>query len=352
MKTFFKEITKKIIRSSNLCRKMIYKLYNASFSTQQTQAESVWMASDERKENFVLSEKATYSGYSIDYLNSKYLSKEERKRELKRNFYNYCKYYLDLDNPKTFNQKLQWLKMNYYDPKESRCVDKAEFKKYIKEELGDGYTVPLYGVWEDENQIDFSSLPKQFVLKSTVQSDGRHIVVVKDKTLLDLDLLKTVMSSWLLPRNTLCSSYCSAYKNITPRILAEEYIDTLDGGALLDYKFMCFNGKVEMLFVVADRDKQMCVNFYDLNWNLLPFTRSYPNTKYAISKPKNFDLMVELATKLSKPFPFVRVDFYESKGKVYVGELTFYPGGGYETFQPMEWDYKLGEMITLPEANI
>ncbi|MBR5318205.1 MAG: glycosyl transferase [Peptococcaceae bacterium] len=353
MKEILKKTVKKIIQKSSRCRKIIYRLYNASFPDNSS-PDPVSLSPKNKKMGVLVSDKVTYSGHSIDYLNSKFLTKEERSRELKRIFYNNCKYYLDLDNPKTFNQKLQWLKLNYYDSKEARCVDKAEFKQYVKEVLGDGYTVPLYGVWDDENQIDFSALPQKFVLKSTVQSDGRHIVVVEDKEQLDIDNLKTIMSSWLLPRNTLCSSYCSAYKNVKPRILAEEYIDALDGGALLDYKFMCFNGKVEMLFIVADRDKQMCVNFYDLDWNLLPFTRKYPNTSYEIKKPKNFDLMVELAQKLCEPFPFVRVDFYESSDqkKVYVGELTFYPGGGYETFEPLEWDYKLGDLITLPTANI
>lgn len=305
------------------------------------------------EEKPLFTQKAMYKGYSVDYLNSKLLSKEERACELKRHFYNNCHYYLDLDNPKTFNQKLQWLKLNYSTLSMSRCVDKCEFKRYIAEQLGEGYTVPMYGEWTNENQIDFEQLPKQFVLKSNVQSDGRHIIVVKDKSKLDLDKLKTIMSSWLLPRNTLCASYCSAYKPVQPKILAEEFIEGFDN-SLTDYKFMCFNGEAKMLFVVADRAENMCVNFYDLDWNLLPFTRKYPNTSYPLKKPKNFDTMLKIANKLAKPFPFVRVDFYESKDEqnVYVGELTFYPGGGYETFEPMEWDYKLGDMLTLPDANI
>ena len=272
---------------------------------------------------------------------------------MKRLFYNHCGYYLDIDNPKTFNQKLQWLKVNYDNPRLARCVDKAEFKVYIAEQLGEGYTIPLYGVWENESMIDFDALPESFVLKSTLQSDGRHIIVVKDKAKLDFDKLKTVLCSWLLPRNSLCVSYCHAYHNLRPRILAEEYFEGFEG-QVLDYKFMCFNGKAELLFVVADRGKAMGVNFYDLDWNLLPFTRVYPNTSYPITKPKNFDLMLEIANKLAAPFPFVRVDFYESSdgNNVYVGELTFYPGGGYESFQPIEWDYKLGDMLQLPECNV
>lgn len=308
----------------------------------------------EEKDQGIFTERATYSCSSIDYINSLLLDKEQRAQELKRVFYNNVGYYLDLENPKTFNQKLQWLKLNYYDPQMARAVDKCEFKRYIAEKIGEGYTIPLYGEWEKESQINFDSLPDQFVLKSNVQSDGRHIIVVKDKNNLDVDRLRTVMASWLFKKNTLCGSYCCAYKNVKPKILAEKYLSTMDDESLIDYKFMCFNGKAEMLFVVLDRGSNMSLNFYDMNWNMLPFTRKYPNSTYEIKPPKNFEKMKEIANKLAEPFPFVRVDFYESADgeQLYVGELTFYPGGGYEKFSPIEWDYKLGQMLHLPEANI
>ena len=355
MKKLIKKAIRWILRNSSALRSIIFKLNNAVNVSGEEKAgrPAMNIKAEKPAEKGLFNEKTMYKGYSVDYLNSLFLSKQERACDLKRIFYDNCNYYLDLKNPKTFNQKLQWLKLNYFDPKLARCVDKCEFKRYIAEEIGEQYVVPGYGEWEDEADINFDLLPDKFVLKSNVQSDGRHIVVVKDKKELNIDKLKTVMSSWLIKRNTLCASYCCAYKDVKPKILAEKYIEGFDNN-LTDYKFMCFNGKVEMLFVVADRNKKMCVNFYDLDWNLLPFTRKYPNTDYPLAKPKNFDLMVELAGKLAKPFPFVRVDFYESADgeNVYVGELTFYPGGGYETFQPMEWDYKLGDMLTLPEANI
>lgn len=361
LKQQIKKGLRALIKKSPKIRRVIFKLNEIAeqASERHESTESVPNTSliidtkPKSTEKSLFNDKSMYSGYSIDYLNSKFLTKEERAGELKRIFYNHCNYYLDLENPKTFNQKLQWLKLNYSDEAMSRCVDKCEFKRYIAEQLGEGYTVPMYGEWEHENHIDFDKLPDNFVLKSNVQSDGRHIIVVKDKSKLDMDKLKTVMSSWLLPRNTLCASYCGAYKTVKPKILAEQFIDGFDD-SITDYKFMCFNGEAKMLFVVADRAKKMCVNFYDLDWNLLPFTRKYPNSTVPLEKPKNFDLMVEIANKLAKPFPFVRVDFYESAdGKnVYVGELTFYPGGGYETFDPLEWDYKLGDMLVLPQANI
>ena len=351
-----KKLGRFFIRKSKKLRSFIYKLYYAVCEKEETVPSGGSSGKSGKKgtsnDKYLFTGKATFTGYSIDYLNSKFLTKEERANELKQLFYRYCNYYLDIDHPKTFNQKLQWLKLNWYHEDLGRAVDKAEFKNYIAEKIGEGYTVPLYGVWEKESEIDFDALPDTFVLKSTVQSDGKHIVVIRDKSLLDYDKLRTVMSSWLLPRNNLCSSYCIAYADVKPRIIAEQFIEGFDE-SLTDYKFMCFNGKAEMLFVVSDRGKRMSLNFYDLDWNLLPFTRKYPNTNHPVEKPKNFEKMIEIANKLAEPFPFVRVDFYESaEGRLYVGELTFYPGGGYETFDPIEWDYKLGDMLQLPEANV
>lgn len=347
MKKIIKKTAKYVVRHSTKAQRIISWL-----NTTMLECLDEVPAIRKNRSEQLFTAKSTFVGSSIDNLNSRFLTKEERANELKQIFYRNCNYYLDLEHPKTFNQKLQWLKLYWYHEDMARAVDKAEFKKYVAEKIGKGYTVPLYGVWEKESEINFDELPDRFVLKSTVQSDGKHIIVVKDKSLIDYDRLRTVMSSWLLPRNNLCSSYCIAYSKVKPRIIAEQYIEGFED-TLTDYKFMCFNGKVEMLFVVSDRKKKMSLNFYDLDWNLLPFTRMYPNTTYPVKKPRNFDKMVEIAKVLSKPFPFVRVDFYESaEGKLYVGELTFYPGGGYETFQPMEWDYKLGDMLHLPEANV
>ena len=347
MKAFMKKTAKTVVGKSRLLQKAIRKLNDTVLECYDDIP-----GTKVRKSEQLFTRKATFCGSSVDNLNSLILPREERANELKQLFYSHCHYYLDLDNPKTFNQKLQWLKLNWYHEDMARAVDKAEIKRYVAEKIGEGYTVPLYGVWEKESEINFDELPDRFVLKSTVQSDGKHIIVVNDKSKIDRDRLLTVMSSWLLRRNNLCSSYCVAYSRVKPRIIAEQVVDGFDE-SLTDYKFMCFNGRVEMLFVVSDRKKKMSVNFYDLDWNLLPFTRMYPNTSYPVKKPKNFDRMVEIAEKLSEPFPFVRVDFYESaEGRLYVGELTFYPGGGYETFEPIEWDYRLGDMLQLPEANI
>ena len=347
MKDFMKKAAKSVIGRSELLRETIRKLNNAVLEND----DGVPVVKKRRK-NQLYTGKAAFTGSSVDNLNSIILPKEERANELKQIFYKHCHYYLNLENPRTFNQKLQWLKLNWYHEDMVRAVDKAEFKRYIAEKIGEGYTVPLYGEWERESEINFDELPDRFVLKSNVQSDGRHIIKIHDKSVIDRDRLLTLLSSWLLRRNNLCSSYCAAYSRVKPKIIAEQFIEGFDK-SLTDYKFLCFNGRAKLLFTVSDRWEKMSMNFYDLDWNLLPFTRVYPNTSRPVKKPVNFGKMVEIAEKLAKPFPFVRVDFYESaEGRLYVGELTFYPGGGYEAFTPMEWDYKLGDMLQLPEANI
>lgn len=335
-----------------LHRTVKYVRYIRNLSVEPTKFEIVEMANNP-SEDPMFTKKATYTGYSVDDLNCRFLTREERACELKQVFYRHCHYYLNLDEPKTFNQKINWLKLYWYHTDFPRAVDKAEFKKYIAEKLGEGYTVPLLGVYEKESQIDFDTLPKRFVLKSTIQSDGRHIIRVTDKDTLDYDRLLTVLSSWLLPRNSLKSSYCCAYNSINPRIIAEEYIEGI-GGELYDYKFFCFNGQAKLLYVSSEILRNLSMSFYDLNWNLMPFKRiAYPRITNSIKKPINFEKMIEIAEILAKPFPFVRVDFYETnEEKMYIGEMTFYPAGGYGTFEPAEWDLKLGELLELPKANL
>lgn len=301
------------------------------------------------EERDLLNGKAMYSGYSVEYLNAKILTKAERACELKRIFYKNVGYYLDLDRPKTFNQKIQWLKLNYYDTALERCVDKAEFKNYINEQLGDGYTVPNYGSYENENDIDFDSLPNKFVLKSNVQSDARHIILVKDKSKLDIDKIKTVLSMWLLKKNNLCCSYCNAYWNVTPKIVVEEYLETKSGN-IDDYKFYCYGGKCKHFLVCKDRGENTKYINYDMNFDCI---KPSPNSYYEKGKYKDVDRikeMIDIAERLAKPFPFVRVDFYDVDGKLYLGELTFYPGGGYNSYS-REWDEKFGDYLELPQAN-
>ena len=340
-KEFFRQGFKKQPR----VRRFISRLNHLANSSGDLIAD-VKVTSEERG---FFTEKALYTGYSVEYLNAKNLTKEERACDLKRVFYKNVGYYLDLNNPKTFNQKIQWLKLYYRDPVMIRCVDKAEFKNYIKEQLGDEYVVPYYGAYANENDIDFDALPDKFVLKSNVQSDAKHILLVKDKNTIDLDKTKTVLSTWLMRKNNLCSSYCNSYWDVTPKILIEEYLEP-KSGSIDDYKFYCYNGFCRHFLICKDRGEHTKYINYDMNFDCI--TPS-PNSYKSQEKCEDQDTirkMIEIAEKLAKPFPFVRVDFYYVDGRMYIGELTFYPGGGYNTYS-REWDERFGSYLTLPEAN-
>ncbi|MBQ3559421.1 MAG: glycosyl transferase [Agathobacter sp.] len=254
-------------------------------------------------------------------------------------------YELNLDEPKTFNEKLQWLKIHDRNPEYTRMVDKYEVKKYIAEKIGEEYIIPTLGVWDKFEDIDFDKLPNQFVLKCTHDSGG--LVIVKDKAKLDKKAAKKKINQ-CLKQNYYYVGREWPYKNVKPRIIAEAYLQC-DEDELRDYKLLCMNGNVRCSFVCSDRfsDKGLHVTFYDREWNIMPFERHYPASKTGVEKPENYEKMLELAEKLAKGIRFVRVDFYENKGKIYFGELTFYPGSGMEEFTPVEWDTVLGSWIKL-----
>lgn len=255
---------------------------------------------------------------------------------------------LDLDNPTTFNEKLQWLKIYDRNTKYTKLVDKYEVREYIKEEIGEEYLIPLIGVYNNFDDINFDELPEQFVLKCTHDSGG--VVICKDKNKLDKESARKKINR-SLNHNYYYLWREWPYKNVKPKIICEKYMVDESGIELKDYKFMCFNGEVKCLFVCLNRNSPngLNVDFYDLNWNPMPFERHYTRSGEKIKKPKNFNKMIELAQILSKDIPFVRVDFYEIEGKVYFGELTFYPGSGLEAFSPIKYDKILGGWINLPE---
>lgn len=256
---------------------------------------------------------------------------------------------LDLKNPLTFNEKLQWLKLNDRKPVYTVMVDKYEAKNYVAKIIGDEFIIPTLGVWNRFDDIDFNTLPRQFVLKTTHDSGG--VVVCKDKNRFNVKKCRKIINS-SLKKNYFYQGREWPYKNVSRRIIAEKYMEDATG-ALMDYKFMCFNGHCEYIFTCTERfsESGLKVTFFDRNWNLLPFKRHYPISEKKITKPVQLEKMIFLAEKLSESIPFVRVDFYEIEGKIYFGELTFFPGSGIEEFTPEEWDYKLGELITLPKCN-
>ncbi len=254
---------------------------------------------------------------------------------------------LVLKSPKSFNEKLQWLKLYDRRPEYATMVDKYAVKDHVAAIIGEKYIIPTLGVWDKPKDIEWDKLPNQFVLKCTHDSGG--LVICTDKEKLDKEAAVKKLN------NSLHNNYYLAgrewpYKNVRPRIIAEKYIN--DGKQeLIDYKFMCFNGKVKCSFLCTNRFSEggLRVTFYDNEWKKMPFERHYPSESVLAEKPHCYDEMTYLAEKLSAGIPFVRVDFYEIEGHPFFGEMTFYPGNGTEEFTPEEWDYKLGEWIKLPQ---
>ena len=257
-------------------------------------------------------------------------------------------YKLNLENPRTFNEKLQWLKLHNRKSEYITMVDKYDVKKYVAEIIGEKYIIPTLGVWQHFDEINFDELPNQFVLKCTHDSGG--LVICKDKK--DLDLIKAEKKiTKSLHNNYYFYGREWPYKNVKPRIIAEPYMEDNKVHELIDYKLMCFNGEVKCSFTCSERFSQegLKVTFFDNDWKVMPFERHYPSSKNPPQKPLNFNKMLEFATKLSRGIPFVRVDFYEINGLLYFGELTFFPGNGFEEFTPLEWDYKMGSWLKLPK---
>ena len=259
-------------------------------------------------------------------------------------FYRFHKF-PNLKNPKTYNEKLQWMKLNDHNELYHTLADKYEVKKYVENLIGSEYVIKTLGVYDSFDEIDFNSLPDRFVLKCTHDSGG--LVICKDKSKLDKENARKIIES-SLKNNYFYHSREWAYKDLKPRIIAEEYIETRNGD-LPDYKFFCFDGKARALYVATGRHTEsgVCFDFFDENFNHLPFYNSHPNSKNKIDKPTGFDKMKELAEKLSVGMPHVRVDLYDIDGKVYFGEYTFYHMSGFQPFKPEEWDYTFGSWIDL-----
>lgn len=278
---------------------------------------------------------------------------EEKKIEiLQETFLRRVGYELNLDAPKTFNEKVMWTKLYYQNPLITTCCDKFAVKEYVKQILGEDYFVPTIASWDDPDDIDFDSLPDQFVLK--VNWSSGYNIIVKDKSELDFESTRETLKKWMKPdRNSYYQFFNWGFKHVKPVVYAEEYLEQIDG-QLYDYKFHCFNGKAEVLLIATDRLKESTVafDFFDMDFNPLPFTRGGRRSDKLPEKPVLYDEMVRCAEILAEPFPFVRIDFYEVSGRIYLGEMTFYPGGGLLAFEPVEWDQKLGDLFKLPEKLI
>ena len=267
------------------------------------------------------------------------------KLYLKLRFRFEMKQKLDLKNPKTYNEKLQWLKLNDRNPLYTTLVDKYAVKDYVANVIGKEHVIETYGVWDKFDDIDFNLLPNQFVLKCTHDSGG--LVIVKDKNTFNKEKVKEKIEA-SLKRDFYLTGREWPYKNVPRKIIAEKFMVDESGYGLKDYKFFCFDGKVKALFIATDRMKdgeEVKFDFFDRDFNHLPFERGHKNSKSEIKKPEKFDEMIEIAERLSSSLKHVRVDLYNVNGKIYFGEMTFYPGGGFERFEPNEWDYTFGNWL-------
>ena len=256
---------------------------------------------------------------------------------------------LNLRDPKTYNEKLQWLKLRDRNSEYTKLVDKYEVKPIVAAKIGEEYIIPTLGVWDRIEDIDFDALPDRFVLKCTHDSGG--LLICRDKSQFDIEAAKRKLNR-SLKRNFYFVGREWPYKNVKPRILAERYIEDAATKELRDYKFYCFDGVARALLIVTDRQtesEETKFDFYSMDLKHLDFKRGHANAKKELKKPETFAQMRALAEELSKDFSHVRVDFYEVDGKIYFGELTFFPGNGMVPFEPEEWDTIFGNWIRLPE---
>ncbi|OUN60896.1 ATP-grasp fold amidoligase family protein [Faecalitalea cylindroides] len=285
----------------------------------------------------------------ILFANSKIAKRINDKTYLKIRYYAFIGKKLNIENPKTYNEKLQWLKLYDRKPIYTIMVDKFAVKQFVSNVIGEKYIIPTLGVWNSFEEIDFQSLPNQFVLKCTHDSGG--LVICKNKNELDMQYAKKKIEK-SLKRDYYSVHREWPYKNVKPRIIAEMYMEDSKTSELRDYKFFCFDGKVRAMFVATDRQKEgseVKFDFFDRDFKHLEFKQGHPNAYILPEKPECFDEMIFLAEKLSTGIPHVRVDFYEVNGRVYFGELTFSHFAGLVPFEPEEWDYTFGEWIRLPK---
>ena len=269
---------------------------------------------------------------------------------------------LDLKNPKTFNEKLQWLKLYNHNPAYTVMVDKVKAKEYVAKLIGEEHIIPTLGVWDDPDDIDFDALPNQFVLKCNHNS-GTGMCICRDKSKLDIEKVKAELRKGL-KENYFMRWREWPYKNVPRKILAEKFMQDMGEQAqsiskaqlkeLNDYKFFCFNGEPRYCQVISDRNTDEKIDFYDMHWKrlvglvgLVGLNDKVHNSEYAIPCPESFEDMKQMASLLAKSIPFSRIDFYEINHQAYFGEITFFPATGFGNFNPREWNVKMGDMITL-----
>ena len=288
-----------------------------------------------------------YKPYKILlYLVSRNMIYMEDTAFLKLQYKNIIGKKLNLNNPQTFNEKLQWLKLNDRKDIYTTMVDKYEVKKYVSDVIGEKYIIPTLRIYNSFDEIDFEKLPNKFVVKCT--HDSGSTIICKDKKKFDIKKAKKKINK-ALKYNYYYAGREWPYKNVKPRIIIEEYIEAQELKDLRDYKFFCFNGKVNLFKVDFNRFLEHRANYYDKSLKLLEFGEEVcpPDFEKKIEIPKDIMKMMLLAEKLANGTKFVRIDFYYTNKKIYFGEMTFYPASGFGKFIPDSWDERLGEMINL-----
>jgi hypothetical protein len=259
---------------------------------------------------------------------------------------------LNLKNPQTFSEKLQWLKLYNQKPEYTKMVDKVAVKEYVGKIIGEKYIIPTLGIWKTFDKINFEKLPNQFVLKTTHDSGG--IVICKDKNTFNAKAAKKKLNR-RLKQKIYYKLREWPYKNVNPQILAERYMANNTESELKDYKFFCFNGEVKFCQVIANRSSNETIDFYDINWKhqefMEPVLDGVTHAKERHNKPKQFKEMIDIATILSKDTPFLRIDLYEINGNIFFGEITFFPTRGMGLFSPEKWNHIFGNWIKLPNKK-
>lgn len=264
----------------------------------------------------------------------------------------------NFENPVLFTEKIQWYTFNYRNPLCPFIVDKVTFKQYVSQRLGDGLTIPLIGSWKTIEDFEIAwkienILPKEFCLKSNLQSDGRCIKIIHDKDSVNFEELRAEVAEWLKPENTNINSLARNFYESTPQILAENYMSNFDD-QLYDYKFFCFNGEPFCMYVATEHfdsngNKDFYpIMFYDRDWKKMDVRYGNHPNDTDVPKPQHYNEMIQYAKILSKDFPFVRVDFFDTEEHLYLAELTFNPGGGFTPYYPIEFNRLMGDMFILP----
>lgn len=290
----------------------------------------------------------------IKYYYYKGLHPDQYEDNLKEWYYERTGQVLDLEHPVTFNEKVQWLKLHGSTEIKTCLADKYLVRDFVSQKIGEEYLIPILGVYDSFNQINFDTLPDRFVMK-TNHASGWNLIV-KDKSTLNIQEAKKQFDYWMGRNYAFQSGLELHYKNIIPKIIIEKYIEN-ESDELFDYRFFCFNGKAYSIWIDIDSGKTTHRrNIYDLEWNLLPVKVSYENDEKLNRKPENLKKMIEIAETLSEGIDMVRVDLYEVSGKIYFGEMTFTPQSGQGKWIPEEYNKIYGDMIQLPttekEVNI